>query len=400
MSITRTSSVPYSGRGHASQWRRVESPPVAARQSSQVAERPAAFRRSAARAAARPARSAGPCRSPSTKGEFAESASSDRQPRARPPRTRAGGSASGTETWTCSPQTSCRQIARAERLAPSARSAGSGTIAWSSPRGERVRCRRRRRASPCGGRALGDLRRAAVAARRARPCASGNDRRRQLDEALEELGLDAGRRASPTTRENPGADVERLRVDEEELLLDAERPGTLAEPCCHCRDAVHRPAGGLPGVVRGARPERPLVGDDARVAPDLLRALGVAEEVRVVPLLPDEDQVRGGHELGDERAAGGRTGNGRSRRRTSRCGRRRRRPSQSSSSSSSSRSSSSSSPQPRGSSVDTRSRVRLERAKAPRAGDRGPSSCEGPRAGGRGLRLKAPGGRGPSLADG
>ena len=36
MSITRTSTVPYSGRGQASQCRRVESRPVAVRQSSQL----------------------------------------------------------------------------------------------------------------------------------------------------------------------------------------------------------------------------------------------------------------------------------------------------------------------------------------------------------------------------
>jgi hypothetical protein len=43
-----------------------------------------------------------------------------------------------------------------------------------------------------------------------------------------------------------------------------------------------------------------------RVAADLLRAFRVPEEVRVVALLPDEDQMRGGHELRDEFAAGSR----------------------------------------------------------------------------------------------
>ncbi len=32
----------------------------------------------------------------------------------------------------------------------------------------------------------------------------------------------------------------------------------------------------------------------------------MAQEVRIVPLLPDEDEVRCGHELGDERALVGR----------------------------------------------------------------------------------------------
>src|SRR4029079_9555230 len=41
----------------------------------------------------------------------------------------------------------------------------------------------------------------------------------------------------------------------------------------------------------------------ARVAADIARAGGVTQEVRVVDLLPDEDQVRRGHELRDEGAA-------------------------------------------------------------------------------------------------
>src|SRR5512145_349817 len=69
--------------------------------------------------------------------------------------------------------------------------------------------------------------------------------------------------------------------------------------------AVHRAAGGLPGVVRRARAEGALVLDDARVATDLLRPLGVPEEIRVVALGPDEDQVDGGHEVRHERAPGG-----------------------------------------------------------------------------------------------
>src|SRR5207253_11461328 len=67
-------------------------------------------------------------------------------------------------------------------------------------------------------------------------------------------------------------------------------------------DAVHRPARGLPRVVRGARPVLGDVVDDARVAADVLRALRVVEQVRIVALLPDEDQMRGRHEDRDERA--------------------------------------------------------------------------------------------------
>src|SRR5581483_1550862 len=67
-------------------------------------------------------------------------------------------------------------------------------------------------------------------------------------------------------------------------------------------DPVHRTAGGLPGVVRGARAEGRLVDDDARVAADLLGALRVPEQVGVVALLPHEHEVRRRHEAGDKRA--------------------------------------------------------------------------------------------------
>src|SRR6185436_6769779 len=64
---------------------------------------------------------------------------------------------------------------------------------------------------------------------------------------------------------------------------------------------------GFPRVVRRARPVLGRVLLDARVPPDLLRALRVVEEIRIVALLPDEDQVRRGHEVGDEIAAVRRT---------------------------------------------------------------------------------------------
>src|SRR3954463_4852728 len=51
-----------------------------------------------------------------------------------------------------------------------------------------------------------------------------------------------------------------------------------------------------------------LVLQDARIATDLLRALCVVEEVRIVRLLPHEDQVSGGHEACDKCAPGGGTG--------------------------------------------------------------------------------------------
>src|SRR5688572_33432160 len=71
-------------------------------------------------------------------------------------------------------------------------------------------------------------------------------------------------------------------------------------------DPVYRPPGGLPGVVRRARPELGSVHDHAWVASDLLGTLRVTKQVRVVLLLPHENEVHGSHVVGDERAAGGR----------------------------------------------------------------------------------------------
>src|ERR671919_659948 len=67
-------------------------------------------------------------------------------------------------------------------------------------------------------------------------------------------------------------------------------------------DAVHGAAGGFPGVVRGARPERRLVLNDSWVAPDLFRALGVPEQVGVVALFPDENEMGGRHKVRHEHA--------------------------------------------------------------------------------------------------
>src|SRR5215213_126682 len=68
-------------------------------------------------------------------------------------------------------------------------------------------------------------------------------------------------------------------------------------------DAVDGPAGRLPRVVGRARTERRFVRLDARVTADFLRALRMMEEVRIVALLPDEYEMRGSHEVGNERAA-------------------------------------------------------------------------------------------------
>src|SRR5207247_11176661 len=84
------------------------------------------------------------------------------------------------------------------------------------------------------------------------------DGRRELDEALEDLRLDAlARRADDPREARP--DVERPGVDEEQLLLDAERPRLGAPepealgfvshfprtPCTGRPDASHAQSGAL-----------------------------------------------------------------------------------------------------------------------------------------------------------
>src|SRR4029079_13123560 len=109
------------------------------------------------------------------------------------------------------------------------------------------------------------------------------------------------------SRSTPGASAS---VSWSSSISSSSTPSVRLRPQLSPTDRVHGAAGRLPRVVRGARPEAVLVRDDPRVAADLLRALGVPEQVRVVALLPDEDEVGGGHEVGHERAAVGRTGKG------------------------------------------------------------------------------------------
>src|SRR5207248_7605066 len=84
----------------------------------------------------------------------------------------------------------------------------------------------------------------------------------------------------------------------------AVAPGRTAFPRPLLRaDAVDGPAGRDPRVVRRARAIVGLIADDPRIASDVECARRVLEEVGIVLLLPDEDQVRRGHEVGDERTA-------------------------------------------------------------------------------------------------
>src|SRR5207247_2412515 len=65
---------------------------------------------------------------------------------------------------------------------------------------------------------------------------------------------------------------------------------------------MDRPTRCLPGVVRRTRAKGRLVPDDPRIPPNLLGSLRVPKQVRIVALLPDEDEMGGGHEIGDVRA--------------------------------------------------------------------------------------------------
>src|SRR5262245_16584455 len=113
--------------------------------------------------------------------------------------------------------------------------------------------------------------------------------------------------ASPKTRENPsraGSSVSAsTSMSSSSTPSDhgGAAPKRLRSIALLAADAVHRPPGGLPRVVRGARTEVAFVGDDPRVPAHLLRTLRMAEEVRVVPLLPDEHEMCGGHEDGHKR---------------------------------------------------------------------------------------------------
>ena len=73
----------------------------------------------------------------------------------------------------------------------------------------------------------------------------------------------------------------------QELLLDADRQGTPKLLLDHLAlTPVNRAAGGFPRVVRRARPIGAVVGLNARIASDLLGALRVVEQIRVVGPLP------------------------------------------------------------------------------------------------------------------
>src|SRR3990167_7284228 len=74
--------------------------------------------------------------------------------------------------------------------------------------------------------------------------------------------------------------------------------------------AVHGAAELAPEVVRQAEAEAGLPLDDVRVAASALAPLRLPEQREVVLLRPDDDQVGGGRELGDEAAPLGRTREG------------------------------------------------------------------------------------------
>ena len=113
------------------------------------------------------------------------------------------------------------------------------------------------------------------------------------DPARREQGT---RGAPPHTPPGERDDVERRS----RLAAMPAAVGQGVRPCRERRGPVaRRPP--TRSTRRSARARR--VRDDPRVAADLDRPLRMPEEVRVVALLPDEHEVRGGHVLGHEGAA-------------------------------------------------------------------------------------------------
>jgi hypothetical protein len=76
---------------------------------------------------------------------------------------------------------------------------------------------------------------------------ASDDRRRDLDDALEELGLHALRRLADDTRKGR-CRVERLGVDENELLLHTERPRRRGAEARVDQDLPRIPCTGRPAA--------------------------------------------------------------------------------------------------------------------------------------------------------
>ena len=169
-------------------------------------------------------------------------------------------------TWTWRPQTSCAWRRAAPRAARDSAARARSPALRSR---ERVPARRGDAGSPS--------RSAAASRPRPQPVELGEDlvrvaadRRVRLDEAGEELGLQrrAARERAARLRAPPRSVSASRSISSSSTPARAGRCPRYFRP-----NAVHGPAGGLPGVVRGARAERLLVRDDARVAADLHRAL-------------------------------------------------------------------------------------------------------------------------------
>ena len=115
------------------------------------------------------------------------------------------------------------------------------------------------------------------------------DVRVRLEHRCEELGLHLARELAALDSAQHAVDGGDLPyVPASRIISSSSTPsengGAPPNRCSISRgaDAVHRPAGGDPGVVRGARPEFGAVAGDARVAADVAGAGRVAQEVRVV----------------------------------------------------------------------------------------------------------------------
>ena len=164
--------------------------------------------------------------------------------------------------------------------------------------------------------ALGVRRLTGCAAKRRQRVRDFGDRRAdvgvRLEDRREELCLDA-------TRQLLALDAAQDAVDRRDLLVrrrsriisssstPSENGGVPPNRCSITSWRGRRAPGDRPRpmVVRSAWPELGAVPGDAWVAPYVAGARRVPQQIGVVGRLPDQDQMRRGHELGDEAAAGG-----------------------------------------------------------------------------------------------
>ena len=157
----------------------------------------------------------------------------------------------------------------------------------------------------------------------------------RLEDRREELRLDAPGSSLPSTPLRMRSTAATCSYVSASRIINSsstpsENGGVPRRTAARSRrgaDAVHGATSRNPRVVRGAGPELGAVTRDARVTSDVSRARGVPQQIGIVGRLPDQDEMRRGHEFRDEARSRTRgTERGRCERITTRRGRRSRRP--------------------------------------------------------------------------